>query len=179
MIYGYTRVSTKQQSSQLQLNSLKQLNINFENIFTDICSGSKNLIEGKGWNNLMSKVKSGDVIYVWKMDRLSRDHIQSLTVAKELRQRGIIVKSITENYDTTDELVFSILCAVAENERSKISQRIKAGMIASSNKAGRPKTSKDKIKKVKYLIKRHKYSIKDACFQIGISTKTYQRLSKN
>lgn len=176
MIYGYTRVSTKQQSPQLQLDALKRLNISFENIFTDVCSGSKNLIEGGSWNSLMSKVKSGDVIYVWKMDRLSRDHIQSLTVAKELRQRGIIVKSLTEGYDTTNELVFSILCAVAENERTKISQRIKAGMNASPNKAGRPKTSKDKIRKIKYLMKRHGYSIKDACSQIGISTKTYQRL---
>ena len=175
-VYGYSRVSTKQQSLSLQINSLNATGIS--EIFCDVFSGKSNLIEGPEWQRLMEKVKPGDMIRVWKMDRLSRDLVQAVQVAKELREKGVIVESVTEGYTTQDSLVFHITMAVVQHEREKIVERIKAGIKASKKKSGKPRMVNPPTAKVSFLVNRHGYSVKKACKKVGISVSSYYKYRK-
>src|SRR5262245_35240659 len=97
MNVGYARVSTADQTLNLQLDALKKAECS--KIYTDTVSGAK--AERKGLAEALDYVREGDSIIVWRLDRLGRslkDLIERLT---ELHQRNIGFKSLTENIDTT------------------------------------------------------------------------------
>lgn len=129
MLIGYARVSTQDQNLDLQNDALKKAGC--EKIFEDKVSGAK--IERKGLDEALEYVRSGDVLVVWKLDRLGRGLRDLIDKMQDLEKRGVGFKSLTENIDTTTaggKLIFHIFGSLAEFERSLIKERTMAGLAS-------------------------------------------------
>src|ERR671918_356382 len=141
MNIGYARVSTQDQTLNLQKDALKKLGCN--KIFTDTASGTKE--ERKGLEDALNYVREGDTLVVWRLDRLGRSLKHLIETISQLDTRKIGFKSLTENIDTTTsggKLIFHIFGALAEFERNLIRERTTAGLLAArarGKKGGRPK----------------------------------------
>src|SRR5438128_9044927 len=151
MLIGYARVSTQDQTLNLQKDALEK--IGCSKIFTDTISGSTT--ERKGLDQALTYVREGDTLVVWRLDRLGRSLKHLIETITHLNNRKIGFMSITENIDTTTsggKLIFHIFGALAEFERDIIRERTNAGLQAARARGrlgGRPKsTSLDTPKKV-------------------------------
>ena len=111
MLIGYARISTADQTLDLQLDALKKAGC--EQIFTDRVSGTK--AERKGLSEALSHLREGDTLVVWRLDRLGRSLIHLIDTVTELHDTGVGFKSLQENIDTTTsggKLVFHIFGAL-------------------------------------------------------------------
>ena len=141
---GYARVSTDGQRLDLQLDALKRAGC--DPIYVDQgISGVST--ERPGLQKALRKLRNGDTLIVWRLDRLGRSLIHLVDLVNSLGRDGVEFKSMTENIDTSSSggrLVFHLLAALSEFERSLISERTKAGMEAARRKGkhiGRPRRS--------------------------------------
>src|SRR5437763_11419100 len=126
MLIGYARVSTQDQTLNLQKDALKK--IGCTKIFTDTASGAK--AERKGLDEALAYVREGDTLVVWKLDRLGRSLKHLIEKITKLNNRNIGFKSITENIDSTTrggKLIFHIFGALSEFERDIIRERTNDG----------------------------------------------------
>lgn len=142
MIIGYARVSTEDQRLDLQLNALKTANC--DRIFTDH-GVSGRAFDRQGLNEALRVLQNGDTLCVWRLDRLGRSLVQLVQLMENLGKRGIHFNSLTENIDTScsgGRLVFHMMAALSEFERTIISERTRAGMAAArknGKRLGRPR----------------------------------------
>ena len=97
MLIGYARVSTQDQSMNLQKDALKKSGC--KEVFEDVISGSKS--EREGLEKLLKYVRPGDTVVVWKLDRLGRSLKHLIELVHMFNDRGIGFKSLQENIDTT------------------------------------------------------------------------------
>jgi len=137
-LFGYARVSTSQQSLDLQIQSLKKEGVKSNRIFTDKASGSKT--DRKGLGLLRVKVEEGDVILVKKLDRLGRDTSDMVQLIKEFDQMGVAVRFLDDGISTEGtmgKMVVTILSAVAQAERQRILERTNEGRIEAKAKGVR------------------------------------------
>jgi DNA invertase Pin-like site-specific DNA recombinase len=181
MNIGYARVSTQDQTLNLQKDALKK--IGCTKIFTDIVSGSK--AERIGLEEAQNFLREGDTLVVWRLDRLGRSLKHLIETITELNNRKIGFKSITENIDTTTsggKLVFHIFGALAEFERDIIRERTQAGLQAArarGRKGGRPKLlSGKKAAHLRELYNNKNNSIDEICKTLNISRTTLYRYIK-
>src|SRR5207253_5234845 len=117
MLIGYARVSTQDQTLNLQKDALEKLGC--IKIFTDTASGAK--AERIGLDEALGYVREGDTLVVWRLDRLGRSLKHLIETISQLDNRKIGFKSLTENIDTTTsggKLIFHIFGALAEFERN-------------------------------------------------------------
>lgn len=134
MEFGYARVSTNEQNLDLQLDAFLKEGISEKNIFTDKVSSTKE--ERKSLSKLMNYLREGDVLVVWKLDRLARSLIHFTNLVNELDEKGVKFRSITEPFlDTTDKsphssFIVSMFAALAQLERDIIIERTKAGLAS-------------------------------------------------
>lgn len=141
MLIGYARVSTDDQNLHLQHDELKA--VGCEKFFDDKITGSK--IDRSGLESMIDFARSGDVVVVWRLDRLSRSLKDLIEIVSNLESKGIGLKSIHESIDTTSssgKLIFHIFGALAEFERNLIRERTHAGLKAARARGkigGRPK----------------------------------------
>src|SRR6184192_924840 len=141
MLIGYARVSTQDQTLDLQKDALEK--IGCTKIFTDTASGATT--ERSGLTEALNYVREGDSLVVWRLDRLGRSLKHLIETITNLNKRMIGFQSITENIDTTTsggKLIFHIFGALAEFERDIIRERTKAGLAAARARGrlgGRPK----------------------------------------
>ncbi|RVS50764.1 recombinase family protein, partial [Klebsiella pneumoniae] len=127
-IFGYARVSTSQQSLDLQVRALKDAGVKANRIFTDKASGSST--DREGLDLLRMKVEEGDVILVKKLDRLGRDTADMIQLIKEFDAQGVAVRFIDDGISTDGDMgqmVVTILSAVAQAERRRILERTNEG----------------------------------------------------
>lgn len=173
MLVGYARVSTKDQDHALQIDALKKAGC--EKIFEEKASGAKN--DRPVLAEVIQYMREGDVLVVWKLDRLSRSLKHLIETVEVLRERGIGLKSLTNPVDTTTasgKLVFNIFSALAEFERELIQERVAAGLAAARARGrfpGRPKLDDKKLKKAEALIAQG-FSAKDAAKAAEVSRAT-------
>jgi DNA invertase Pin-like site-specific DNA recombinase len=128
MLIGYARVSTPEQDLTPQLDAL--LDAGCERTFSDKASGAK--ANRAGLAEALSHARAGDVLVVWKLDRLGRTMKGLVDLAAELAASGIVLRSITDGIDTAGaagKLVFHILAAMAEMERDLNRERTTAALI--------------------------------------------------
>jgi DNA invertase Pin-like site-specific DNA recombinase len=143
-LFGYARVSTSQQSLNIQINTLKVAGVKVSRIFTDKISG--NHVQRDGLNLLRLKVEEGDVILVTKLDRLGRDTADMIQLIKEFDDLGVAVRFLDDGISTEGtmgKMVVTILSAVAQAERQRILERTNEGRIeakAKGIKFGRKRT---------------------------------------
>src|SRR5213592_2286566 len=141
MLVGYARVSTSEQTLDLQKDALEK--IGCTKIYSDVVSGAK--AERKGLQEALEYVRQGDALVVWRLDRLGRSLKHLIETVTALKQQGIAFKSMTEHIDTstaTGQLVFHLFGALAEFERNLITERTLAGLEAArarGRKGGRPR----------------------------------------
>jgi DNA invertase Pin-like site-specific DNA recombinase len=126
MKYGYARVSTDDQKADLQITALKKAGC--EHVFTDTASGSS--AKRPELARCLASLRAGDVLVVWKLDRLGRSLSHLVAVLSDLQGRGVAFLSLlTEAIDTGNaagRLMGHILGALAEFERSLIVERTQA-----------------------------------------------------
>jgi len=137
MDVGYARVSTEEQNLDLQRRALEASGC--ELVFEDHgVSGAAR--QRPKLDKALGALKSGDVLVVWKLDRLGRSLSHLIDVVQTLGERGVGFRSLSESIDTTTaggRLVFHIMGALAEFERSLISERTRAGMAAAKQRGAR------------------------------------------
>ncbi len=122
------RVSTSQQSLDIQIRALKDAGVKANRIFTDKASGSST--DREGLDLLRMKVEEGDVILVKKLDRLGRDTADMIQLIKEFDAQGVAVRFIDDGISTDGDMgqmVVTILSAVAQAERRRILERTNEG----------------------------------------------------
>ncbi len=142
-ILGYARVSTDDQDLSLQIDALEKHGIAKSLIFMDKLSGARS--DRPGLDKCLDALQSGDVLVVWRLDRLGRSMCHLISLVEDLRSRGIGFRSLNEGaIDTTSasgELIFNIFSALAQFERRLIQERTKAGLAAArarGRRGGRP-----------------------------------------
>ncbi|HHE5697292.1 MULTISPECIES: recombinase family protein [Enterobacterales] len=127
-LFGYARVSTSQQSLDIQIRALKDAGVKANRIFTDKASGSST--DREGLDLLRMKVEEGDVILVKKLDRLGRDTADMIQLIKAFDAQGVAVRFIDDGISTDGDMgkmVVTILSAVAQAERQRILERTNEG----------------------------------------------------
>ena len=182
MLVGYARVSTQDQSLDLQQDALAKAGC--ERIFTDVVSGAQT--ERIGLQEALSFMRGGDTLVVWRLDRLGRSLKHLIENVNRLGDQGIGFRSLQESIDTTTsggKLIFHMFGALAEFERDVIRERTQAGLLAArarGRQGGRPRALEGK----KLALARSMYedlnqSPKDICDALGISRSTlYRNVSK-
>lgn len=188
MRYGYARVSTPEQSLNLQIDALRLYGVDC--ILQEKISG-KNKIKPV-LDSLIGRLESGDQLIVWKLDRLGRRTSELMALQETLERRDISLISLTEKLDTSSPIgkfAFHILCCVAEMERNVISERTIAGLASAKMKGrtgGRPPgLSKDAKNKARLAATEYKSyldykdrTINDICSTVGVSKSTLYKYLK-
>jgi DNA invertase Pin-like site-specific DNA recombinase len=181
MLIGYARVSTSDQTLDLQKDALEKAGCS--RIFTDTASGAK--AERIGLDKTLSHLREGDSLVVWRLDRLGRSLKHLIETITNLNNRKIGFKSITESIDTTTsggKLIFHIFGALAEFERDIIKERTQAGLTAArarGRKGGRPKAlTPRKAQMAEALYKDKNNTIDEICKTLNISRATLYRYVK-
>src|SRR5436853_5519469 len=179
MLVGYARVSTNEQTLDLQKDALEK--IGCTKIYSDVVSGAKE--ERKGLQEALEYVREGDTLVVWRLDRLGRSLKHLIETITKLNNRKIGFKSIMENIDTTTsggKLIFHIFGALAEFERDIIRERTNAGLAAArarGKRGGRPKLAPNsrKIALANALYEDKSNSTPEICKTLSISRATLYR----
>jgi len=144
MLVGYMRVSSDsdRQSTDLQRDALLAAGVDARHLFDDRASGVKD--DRSGLAQTLEFVRPGDVLVVWKLDRLGRSLSHLLAIVNTLKDRHVAFRSLTEGMDTTTasgELLFHVFGALAQYERAMIQERVVAGLAAARRRGrvgGRP-----------------------------------------
>lgn len=135
---GYARVSTVDQHLDLQRNALCLAGC--DRVFEDHgVSGSQQ--QRDGLSSMLKALRRGDVLIVWRLDRLGRSIVHLISLVETLKRRGIGFVSLTESIDTSSaggQLIFHILAALAEFEKSLIRERTMAGLAAAKTRGKLP-----------------------------------------
>lgn len=134
MLLGYMRVSTADQSMDLQRDALIAAGVAERDIYFDKASGKQD--DRPGLGACLKALRAGDTLVIWKLDRLGRSLGHLVATVQTLADQGVGLKVLTghgANIDTataSGKLVFGIFAALAEFERELISERTKAGLAA-------------------------------------------------
>lgn len=177
-LYGYARVSTALQDPALQVDALTAAGC--VRIFTDTASGKND--RRPRLDQLLEVVLTGDVIAVWRLDRLGRSLRHLIVTLNDLAEQGVGFRSLTEGFDTTTaggRLLFNIMGSLAEFERDLIVERTQAGLAAARARGrhgGRPTVmTPEKVKIAREMYDAHEYSVETIAKTIGVSRMTVYR----
>lgn len=147
MLLGYVRVSTNTQNPNLQIDALLKVGGSEKNIYADISSGAK--AERKGLDEMLSKLREGDTLVVWKMDRIARSLSHLVKLIKDFEKKKIHFKSIQENFIDTSSphgrFVFNLFASIAQLESDILIERTRARLESSRRRGAlgpRPGLSK-------------------------------------
>jgi DNA invertase Pin-like site-specific DNA recombinase len=159
VLVGYMRVSSEsdRQSTDLQKDALIAAGVDERNIYMDHMSGARD--DRPGLAKALDYMKVGDILVVWKLDRLGRSLPHLIKIMNQLSEKKIGFRTLTEQMDTTTphgELLFHLFGALAQYERSLARERIMAGLDAAKKrgrKGGRPKAiDNEKAEAIKNML---------------------------
>lgn len=177
-LVGYARVSTELQDPSLQIDALKAAGV--ARIFTDKASGA--LQHRPQLDKLLDYVRPGDTLVVWRLDRLGRSLKHLLQLVEELDGRGVGFRSLVESMDTSSSggrLVFSVFGALAEFEKSLISERVHAGLAAARARGrvgGRPTVwTPEKLVLARQLYDSREHTVEKIAETLGVSRRSVYR----
>lgn len=194
-IYGYARVSTREQNEDRQIETLRNFGVPSENIIVDKCSGKNT--ERDGYQYLKRQIlRSGDTLVIKELDRLSRNKDDIKRELEDFKQKGIRIKILDIPTTLTDfpneqmwvmdminAILIEVLGSIAENERNKIRSRQREGITAAKKKNvkfGRPKVSvPDNWTDISEQVKAKELTVSQAIKILNISRSSYYRLQNN
>lgn len=189
-VYGYCRVSTKEQNLDRQLIAMKEENVPDENVYCDKQSGKD--FERKNFKKLVRKLKSGDTLVIMSIDRLGRDYDAIGQMWRHLvLEKNVCIKVLDMPILTTtdnslinrllSDIILQLLAYVAQTERENLLKRQAQGIEAARARGvqfGRPKIEVcDDFKQIVIDYKMHKYTLKEAVAKSGMSQRTFYRRS--
>ena len=181
MIFGYARVSTKHQSLDMQLDELNRYGC--DDIVSEKESGAKK--DRKELQLLLGKLRKGDTLVVYKLDRLGRTMHQLVNLLQEFNEKGINFVSIKDGIDTSTTMgkfLFHIFGAMAEMEREIITERVISGVAAAKargREGGRKKAhTKQQIEIMMELIEMGNKTKVEICEIFNVSRATLYRYIK-
>ncbi|WP_254224193.1 recombinase family protein [Burkholderia multivorans] len=180
-VVGYARVSTAEQDATLQREALQAAGA--VKVFEDVASGAK--ADRPGLDAALAYLREGDILAVWKLDRLGRSLPHLVQTVAELAARGVGFRSLTENIDTTTpngRLVFHLFAALADFERDLIRERTRAGLAVAKargrNGGRRPVVTADKLARARELIDAKGLTVREAAARVKVGkTALYRALS--
>ncbi len=179
MLIGYARVSTDDQDTTVQVKALKAAGC--ERVYREKASGGR-------WNRpelhrLIEQLRKGDVLVVWKLDRLSRSLRDVLTLMERLAEAGAGFRSLTEAIDTTTpagRMMMQMVGAFAEFERAMLRERTKVGLDAARGEGRiggrRPKLSDQQQSEIRKMIAKGDKTAADAARLFKVHPATVSRL---
>lgn len=178
MKFGYARVSTRDQNLDLQVDQLQQAGC--DQVLQETASGAKS--ERPVLRRLLEQMRTGDVLVIWKLDRLGRSLRDLVDLVNTLMEKDVGLKSLHDPIDTTSSqgrLVFNIFASLAEFERDLIIERTQAGLSAArarGRKGGRPKglsaSAQKKAVAAEALYKEGHLSVNEIAENLGVSKAT-------
>ena len=178
MLIGYARVSTKDQSTDLQIHDLRKAGC--EKIFEEKASGAQR--DRPQLTAALNYMRSGDTLIVWKLDRLARSLRQLVETVEDIKKRNIGFFTIKDNIDTNTaagKLFFHVFASLAEFEREVIRERTSAGLLAAranGRVGGRPGIlDPDDIEAAKTLLQNSKLTVTQVAKRLGIGLATLYR----
>ena len=181
MKIGYARVSTGDQNLAMQMDALREAGC--EKIYEEKISGKSK--DRPRLNELITILRKGDVVYVWKLDRLGRSLKDLISLIGKFNDLGVDFVSINDNIDTSTpmgKLVFHMVGAFSEFERDIMVERTRAGLQAARARGrlgGRPKgLSKEAISKakaIKTLYDKKEKTMEEIAKDMGLSRTTCYR----
>jgi DNA invertase Pin-like site-specific DNA recombinase len=178
VLLGYARVSTDGQDHALQLDALRAAGC--DKVFVETASGTRT--DRPELAKLLEQARKGDVLVVWRLDRLARSLRHLIDIADDLNRRGIALRSITESIDTTTpsgRFMFNILGALSSMEREIIVERTRAGLIAAASRGRRggrpPALDEAQIRAAKAMLASGAMSAAEVAQQVGCAPSTLYR----
>ena len=178
MHVGYARVSTKDQTVDLQVDALTQAGCT--KVYTEVISGAR--ADRPILAQVLETLRAGDVLVIWKLDRLGRSLTHLLEIVTALMARQIGLKSLNDPIDTTTpqgRLIFNLFASLAEFEREVMRERTQAGLSAARARGrlgGRPKGIPRKAEATAYaaetLYREGRLSAQDIADKLHISKST-------
>lgn len=193
-IFGYARVSSKEQNEYRQISALTSFGVPSENIIIDKCSGKDT--EREGYQYLKKQIlRSGDTLVIKELDRLSRNKSDIKHELEYFKEKCIHIKildiptTLTEFpeeqmwiMDMINSILIEVLGSIAENERMKIRTRQREGIDAAKKKNvrfGRPKMNiPDNWDTIHEKIESKEITISQAIKLLHISRSSYYRIEK-
>ena len=177
-LIGYARVSTQDQNADMQDDEL--LKAGCQKVFMDKASGVAT--ERPQLTAALEYLREGDVLVVWRLDRLGRSLKHLVTVVADLEERNVGFRSLHESIDTTTpagKLIFHVFAALAEFERDLIRERTVSG-LAASRARGRMGGRKPSLSPKKVQVARQMYASGDSTVAeiakvLGVSRATIYR----
>ena len=191
-IYGYARVSTREQNEDRQIEALTKFGVPEQNIIIDKASGKD--IEREGYQYLKRQIlRKGDTLVIKELDRLSRNKTDIKRELEQFKDMGIRVKILdiptTLTYfppeqawvlEMINAILIEVLGAIAENERNKIRARQREGIVAAKKKNVRfgrpPKSLPQNWQKILEEVRCGNKKPVEAMRELGISRSCYYRL---
>jgi DNA invertase Pin-like site-specific DNA recombinase len=178
MKIGYARVSTKDQHLALQIDALKKAGC--EKIYQDIASGARS--ERPALNEMINNLRLGDVLVIWKLDRLGRTLNHLIVLVNDLMGKKVGLQSLHDPIDTTTaqgRLSFNLFASLAEFERDLIRERTQAGLSAArarGRNGGKPKGIPPKAEATacaaETLYKEGRLTVNEISEKLGIAKST-------
>jgi len=178
MKIGYARVSTRDQNLELQIDALTKAGC--DKIYRDIASGAR--AERPALNEMIRNLRPGDVLVIWKLDRLGRSLNHLIGLVNDLMEKKIGLQSLHDPIDTTTpqgQLSFNLFASLAEFERDLIRERTQAGLSAArarGRNGGRPKGLPQKAEATacaaETLYKEGKLTVNEIAEKLGIAKST-------
>lgn len=185
MKLGYARISKADgsQTLDLQTDALAVAGVTPEHVYKDEASGKRD--DRPGLEACLKALRPGDILYVWKLDRLGRDLKHLVTTVRGLSERGVGLSVLTgqgANIDTTTssgKLIFGIFAALAEFEGDLIRERTMAGLAAArarGRKGGRQfELTKNQIRLAQSAMVNRDTHVADLCAELKVSRATLYR----
>lgn len=174
---GYLRISTQEQRPDRQIDGLKTVcdELHIERI-------SAVSVRRPVYERVLRRLRPGDTFVVWHLDRAFRSTVDAVREVERLKKRGIALRIVTLDIDTTTPagmLVYTVMAAFAEFERSMISQRTKEGLAAArrrGKKLGRPpKLTQSQLNQARATLRRRSSTTQELAQQYGVSSWTLTR----
>ena len=194
-VYGYARVSTREQNEGRQIEALEQFGVPEQNIIIDKASGKDT--EREGYQYLKRQIlRRGDTLVIKELDRLSRNKADIKHELEQFKEMGVRVKILDLPTTLTDfppeqlwvqdminSILIEVLGSIAENERMKIRARQREGIDAAKRKNvrfGRPsKQLPDNWREIMDAVKRGEMRPVDAMKVLGLSKSTFYRMMEH
>ena len=172
------RASTKDQSLDLQVDALRRAG--YTKVYQEVASGAK--VQRPVLDTLLGELRPGDVLVIWKLDRLGRSLSHLVELAGVLLNQQVGLKSLNDPLDTTTSqgrLVFNLFASLAEFEKDLIRERTQAGLVAARARGrlgGRPKCLPPAAEKTacaaETLYRERRLSVREIAAQLGIAKST-------
>lgn len=177
MKLGYLRVSTEEQKPDRQIDALKPL-CDELHIETVSAIAKKRPV----FERILKRLKAGDTLVVWDLDRAFRSTVDAITNAEQLRERGVNFHIVTLGVDTSTadgKLVYTFIAAMAEHERNRLSERTKQGLAAARKRGktlGRPrKLTSAQIRSATFKIQNKEARLEELAALYGVHRDTLAR----